>query len=392
MKLLKVYFDHLRMFEDGIFDIDLYATDRVPAADESAFELVRPLYSQNVVALAGINASGKTTALNLLEFACRALDGRPIRGGGLPDSMPSLFDLPARMRCIVWHDGRGYLLDSVLDLDEESTPGKARMAFGDERLFRLPSKALKKSVLSSWDELESAAELVYQRSKVDDSWTVVVPSDISIAPVVIAKLAGQRCHVFAQRDGDFRLTETFEGIDEVLRVFDPRVVHLDVRDSGRAFSLEFEGREPVLLSEQGLLEVLSSGTVRGLGLVQRAMTALRTGGYLLVDEIENHLNRQLVNVVVDLFTSRETNPNGATVVFTTHYSQLLDHVHRKDNVYFLVRGASGGSQLVKYADRAKRIENKKSEVFASNYVKGTAPRYSDVRRLKSLVGEAVCDG
>ena len=36
MKLLKVSFDHLQMFEDGLFEIDLFASDRVPADDESA--------------------------------------------------------------------------------------------------------------------------------------------------------------------------------------------------------------------------------------------------------------------------------------------------------------------------------------------------------------------
>ena len=70
MKLLKVCFDHLSMFEDGLFEIDLFASDRVTASDESAFELADHLYVNSVVALAGINATGKTTALNLLELAC----------------------------------------------------------------------------------------------------------------------------------------------------------------------------------------------------------------------------------------------------------------------------------------------------------------------------------
>lgn len=34
MKLLKIRFDHLTMFEDGIFEIDLFASDRVTASDE----------------------------------------------------------------------------------------------------------------------------------------------------------------------------------------------------------------------------------------------------------------------------------------------------------------------------------------------------------------------
>jgi AAA15 family ATPase/GTPase len=155
------------------------------------------------------------------------------------------------------------------------------------------------------------------------------------------------------------------------------------------FALGFKGRGPMVLSADGLNEVLSSGTLRGLALVQQSMHALRHGGYLLADELENHLNRQLANVVIDLFASASTNPRGATMVFTTHYPQLLDNVHRKDNVYFFARGDSGGMVPVKYSDRIDRIENKKSEVFASNFIKGTAPRYTDVNTLKGVVQRSV---
>lgn len=391
MKIMKVRFEQLKMFEDGIFDIDLYASDRVPAGDETVFELARPLYTNNVVALAGINASGKTTALNLLGLACRAIDGLPISGGGLPSSMSGLFDLPARMKVVAWHEGRCFFVESTFVADEDSAPEETRLAFAEERVGLLSAKSLKKATFASWEEIEAHANLLKRRSDFGTAWAALTPPDISIAAAVIAEVIGRRCRIPVVRDGGFKLTKEFGGLDDVLKVFDLRVEHLEVRDAGRAFSLRFEGRDPILLSEQGLLEVLSSGTVRGLGLVQRAMTTLRSGGYLLVDEIENHLNRQLVNVVLDLFTAEETNPKGATIVFSTHYQQLLDHVHRKDDVYFLVRGKNGGSVAVKYSDRVARIENKKSEVFASNYVKGTAPRYSSVRKLKSLVAKEVGD-
>ena len=74
MKLLKIRFDHVRMFENGIFELDFYASNKVPSSDESVFSLGRPVYSNCIVALAGINASGKTTALNLIELACRVVN------------------------------------------------------------------------------------------------------------------------------------------------------------------------------------------------------------------------------------------------------------------------------------------------------------------------------
>lgn len=390
MKLLKVYFDHLAMFEEGTFDIDLFASDRVSASDESTFNLARHLHINNIVALAGINASGKTTALNLLELACRITDGSPARGSGLPSTLPTAINGSSMFKCVVWHDGSAYLIKSMLEavLDEDDNPA---LHFSEEAVYSLPPKALTKTTLESWDTIEALASPICTRTQASDSWMMLTSADISIAAAVLAKDFGYRVRTVSIRDGKFRLTEQFDGLDDVLRVFDSNIEHLEVSDSGRAFELVFSDRNPLTLSEAGLTEVLSSGTVRGLGLVQRAMRALRSGGYLLVDEIENHLNRQLVDVVLDLFAASETNPKGATLVFTTHYPQLLDHIHRKDNVYFLVRENGKCAHAVKYCNRVKRIENKKSEVFVSNFIKGTAPRYSDVRTLKELVAKEVAD-
>ena len=394
MKLLRVYFDHLRMFEDGKFEIDLFATDRVPSTDESASELSRPIYSNNIVALAGINASGKTTALNLIELACRIVNGSPVNGGWLPSAVANLFDGSPTFRCLLWNEESLYILESALVSDDETSEGAGpELGFAEERVWRVPLSEPRKATLSlSWDDLKASAQLLYRRTEPDPSFVVLVSTDVSIARLVISRGQDRTSRLAVVREKGFELRQATESLDGVLRVFDSRIEHLEVLDAGRAFSLKFFDEEPLLLSREGLGEVLSAGTMRGVALVMRAVTALREGGYLLVDEIENHLNRQLVNVIVDLFSAASTNPRGATIVFTTHYPQLLDHVHRKDNVFFLVRGESRKSQVIKYSDRVRRIENKKSEVFVSNYIKGTAPRFTDVRALRSHVMDVVAHG
>lgn len=386
LKLLKVYFDNLKMFENGIFEIDFYTSDRVPATDESAFELQRPFYTNNILAFAGINASGKTTALNLVDLACRIVNGSPDYKKGLPTSFPSVFNEKSLFRCLVWEESNLFLIESLLVIKNDIEAGDQYFDFEEEEVYVIPSTRLKKSEMTSWRELENLASQVHKKCEMSLG-LLFSTNFISVASSIITQISGKRQQILAVRDNGFRLRENFEGLDKVLRVFDSRIQHLEVSDAGRAFSLTFKGQKPTSLSEEGLSEVLSSGTVRGLGLVQRAMIALEHGGYLIVDEIENHLNRQLVNVVLDLFTSRKANPNGATLVFTTHYPQLLDHIHRKDNVYFLIRESDSGTRTIKYSDRVKRIENKKSEVFVSNYIRGTAPRYSDVLALKKIISE-----
>lgn len=391
MKLLKIRFDHVRMFKNGIFELDFYASDKVPSSDESVFSLGRPVYSNCIVALAGINASGKTTALNLIELACRVVNGTPLGASGLPSSLPTIFDGNPSMRALVWEDDRLFLIESSLVVAKPAdgaSASESAFELADETISRVP-RISSKDPLSSWDVLRANSRELYRRTEILDSWIVLASPDVSICGAVLAKIVGRRCRIQVLRDDEARIREGSENLDAILRVFDPRIEHLEVNDSGRAFEIGFSDGKLLSLSEAGLREVLSSGTVRGLSLVQRAMKTLESGGVLLVDELENHLNRQLVNVVVDLFASRETNPQGAVLVFTTHYPQLLDHIHRKDDVYFLAHGEAGLTRIVKYGDKVERIENKKSEVFASNYIKGTAPRYVDVRTLRHLVSESV---
>lgn len=85
------------------------------------------------------------------------------------------------------------------------------------------------------------------------------------------------------------------------------------------------------------------------------------------------MNRSLVATIIDLFASPITNPHGAQLVFTTHYPELLDVLRRKDNVYLLVRGDDLRTEVIKYSDRVRRIENKKSEVVLADLINPEFP-------------------
>ena len=74
MKLLKVSFDGLNMFKDGKLTLDFFATDRV--VDQRGVTCIeKPIYSENIMAFAGINATGKTTTLRLIALAVNLLSG-----------------------------------------------------------------------------------------------------------------------------------------------------------------------------------------------------------------------------------------------------------------------------------------------------------------------------
>ena len=91
----------------------------------------------------------------------------------------------------------------------------------------------------------------------------------------------------------------------------------------------------------------SDGTRKLMALAPTIESALRTGGILLVDELERELHPMLVNYIVAKFQSKSSNPNGAQIVFTTHNTELMNlELLRKDQLYFVdKRDKDGSSEL-----------------------------------------------
>ncbi len=145
--------------------------------------------------------------------------------------------------------------------------------------------------------------------------------------------------------------------------------------------LKFYGqKELVLLNPAELNAYLSSGTVKGVRVFSDAVRVLRTGGYLIVDEVENHFNRELVASLLRLFINKRTNPKGAVIIFSTHYPELLDELERNDSVF--ITRSDHGLTIDNLNSLLKRNDMKKSEVYQSNFLGGTAPKYTALVALQ----------
>lgn len=166
----------------------------------------------------------------------------------------------------------------------------------------------------------------------------------------------------------------------VVTLFDASIERLDYDKDGIHLKFRNEGKEREV-TPNSLVNMVSSGTLRGGALVGRALETLRAGGYLIVDELENSINKQLVFAIMDLFASPVTNPHGATLLFSTHYPELLDHFTRKDSIWFAVRDGKGFA-LRNLGAYLGRTDLKKSVSFFANRVPGTAPSYAAVRALQ----------
>lgn len=132
---------------------------------------------------------------------------------------------------------------------------------------------------------------------------------------------------------------------------------------------------------------LSSGTIRGIVIFTMALSILQKGGYILVDELENHFNKEIVCTLIRFFRSNELNKNGGTLIYSTHYPELLDENDRNDNIF--ITKNNGGITVDNLCTVLKRNDLKKSDIYQSDYLDGTAPLYSSYIELKRKIQSVI---
>jgi hypothetical protein len=183
-----------------------------------------------------------------------------------------------------------------------------------------------------------------------------------------------------------------------LKLADPTVagLHVEERDIGapqleelrrRLSAAQFERLEAGLKEENvkaleaGLLhqtadgdqvlmdlwEEESLGTQRFYALLGPWIDILENGYTVFVDEIEASLHPLLLRWLLQQVFNKETNPNGAQVVFTTHSSVLLDaSLLRRDQIWFTERGSDSATRLRPLSDTTPR----KGEALSRGYLAG----------------------
>jgi len=387
MNLLRVCFEGVKPYKNGKLEVDFFAKDRV-TSDEEVHEIVQPVYSQSVVVFSGINASGKTTTLKLLYLALNILSGKPNILEGLENF--NIFDEEVKITLYFQIDNMFYRLESLLLVGARIADKRGYVRSNVLYQFKQETLLGKKRKPSTKEEIFdfSAPDVVTNRESLDlESIKYLSPSSSILQPIIQEKpvVVEQLIESIYSPKSDIGLGSTYP---EILQMFDSSIESLE-RDSmadNSFYQLKFKKSPEAFPVHRDLIaHYLSAGTIKGQDVLLRAIEVLSRGGFLIVDEMENHLNKRLVGIIISLFTSSELNPHGATLIFSTHYIEVLDFLKRKDNVYFLVRDQDYNIESIKYSDRISRIENKKSEVFFSNYIKGTAPKYSEILSFKKLL-------
>lgn len=381
MKILKLSIEGLQNFKNNL-EVDFVAQQRVDDDDRiQMFNVFSNVYISPTLSFIGINASGKTTILKLISFFIGLLNNEPINS---ISSKEFLYDLDIIKNIIFtayfYHNDVVYKLETIVGKKINSIDGSTKLVIIDETLWskEICKVKTKKSLYDFTD-----VEVKMRRDK-DEKYLM---EDVSIIVALNKK-----------QDTNFFLCDMSEFTDhnmlnilgqypkEILAFLDPSIENLSCEPTEKKVDirLKFYGKDEIVLnSPLALNRYLSSGTIKGLSVFMGAVFSFLEGGYLIVDELENHFNREIVSTLIRFFMDKKVNKKGATLIFSTHYSELLDEFNRNDSIYIIKN--KDGITVEKLSGILKRNDIKKSEVYDSDFLGGTVPTYESYIALKKAL-------
>ncbi len=383
IRILRVVYDHLDLYYNNSVDINLCAIDRITDPDNINY-VADKIYTQRAIAISGVNASGKTSTLKLINFALQIV----IQNASLNSIMKNnwiAFHNELSIYVYFVYDGEVYKWQA--DIDKTNKNGNTLFYFKNESIF---SKKIKKfhSKQEVFNFTDSDVYIERTAQSLGDALSYI-PNDISILTKINKNTTTTVSSLIQYTNANLFWGETGKSIaTEILNAFDSEIESFvcDSSNNSYQYKVKFKGqdKDTILKDPFELMDKISSGTIKGQSVISYAIIALCTGGYLIIDELENHFNKEIVKTVIDLFQSNRTNPYGACLIYSTHYMEILDSLPRKDSIY-ITRKIDHKIDVSNYSTQYKRSDIKKSEVLLAGIIDGTAPQYKYLQALRDYV-------
>ena len=375
MKILRITAQGLPLFKEDL-DICFYAQQRVSEDDNNnLYNMIENYYLHSACAFIGINASGKTSVLKVVNLALSIIKNEPINHA---ETKSILGGAKKATICTYFYDKRNYACCLETEITaKKSKNGEYIYSIISERLWEKPIGSVRsKKYLTDFAGMKPTA--------IRNQDEIYLPDDVSFI-IAHNKKVNDTVEVFSLLFyTNINVLPFTENIPlEVIAFLDPTIEKLCFEQvEGKTFiHLKFKNEEEIVLNNAVDLEqYLSSGTIKGIITFSMVKEVLQSGGYLLVDEIENHFNKEIVTTLVRFFMDSRFNKNGGTLIFTTHYPELLDEYDRNDGIY-IVRNCNGITvENLSYI--LTRNDIKRSDAYQSGFLEGTTPTYEAYIRLK----------
>ncbi len=381
MKLLRVKANHFKNCCDG-FTIDFVPISRKTSEDKEyeLLEIAPELYTYSTAAFVGKNASGKTTALELLDCCYSIL------GDFRLEDKNYEYD-GVELEITFFHEEYLYLYETTLSSGK--TMGN-QASFLNEKLLR--KRYYKSSVREIYKKETYEETLNFVRGQgIPIPISAVLPEDISSVFFALQNKKTRAIYLDSNSYGSdtykmiFRALKNYEiGADvfeRIIRIFDENIKELTRLDDHNYRVVTLSGEKT--MNDTQLVHFLSSGTTKGLLLYTLMVASLREGFDLIIDEVENHFHKTLVENMLSLYRDKKVNRKNSALIFSTHYIETLDQMGRQDNIW--ICHADEKIRIANmYEDYKIRPELLKSKRYYENTF-GTAVNYDHLMDLKKVL-------
>jgi len=382
MKVLRITAQGLPLFKEEL-DISFYAQQRVAEDDKYLLHsLFSNIYMNCANAFIGINAAGKTSVLKVILLVLNLLNNQPINHIETNDI---LGDTKKAIINTYFHSETKEIcrLETVI-ISEKSKADATYYKIVKETLWTKSQDSLiARKNLTDFSTYEQVAVRSEEEEFLSDDVSIIIAHNKKTKEHmdIISLLSFTNINVLPFAD---------EIPVEVITFLDPTVekLYFNEIENKTLIHLQFKGGEGIVINNPvDLNHYLSSGTIKGIVAFTLAKEILKSGGYLVMDEIENHFNKEIVSTLIRFFMDTRLNKNGGTLIFTTHYPELLDEYDRNDSIH-IIRNKNGIT-VENLANILKRNDIKKSEAYQSGFLEGTTPVYEAYMRLKKSIADSI---
>ncbi|CDE15476.1 putative uncharacterized protein [Clostridium sp. CAG:288] len=383
LELLKVKASGFKLLEDN-FELDFTTRTRVYQKDKLSEieEIDKGLNTFRSIAFVGGNSSGKSTALSLVLKTLLFLQT------GRWEFIPREFKKDSIDLNIVFYL-EGFLYNysctfNKIEIDKLSI-ANIYSPITNEKLIKL-----------EYNKARGIVNLDLLNTNGVDESEILKSSLLDTS--AIAKITGDKISVdefsnnnIVNFDGNIVRNTFFaslnscdkELVSSIIKLLDESIEYI-ICDNSDLVKFKRINEKEIIISKLELLSILSSGTFRGVELYVRSINALKYGKVFIVDEIENCFHKNLVKNLLFIFNSKNINSKGAKLIFSTHYTEILDSLSRRDNIF--ITHKENGYVNVKnlYSDYDVRTELSKSNQFDNN-VFNTSFNYEQLLNVKELI-------
>lgn len=399
LKVLRNEVEGVKIFENSKIEINYIAIDNVYEKDKIFLHEIADsnIFMSPIVPLIGVNSSGKTTALKLFSLANELhTSKRPLSATWInrPNSkFMSLLNNKIILTTYLSSDKELFKVSTILELSN-SLDQKYQYEITEEMIWKKKINNLTKAKIFSFSDNDFVTSKTIRETE-----GFVISNDMSMFSYYINSDYPESSKTIKAIFNATALLEVnelvFENrIDEnYAKYLDPSIEILSTRENESGeYLFDFKkitDSEVLTIDNNTLANMLSAGTRRALNMMEFVKVTLLSGGMLYIDEIETNLNKAIIIDLLKLFYSKQTNPFGAILIFSSHYAEILDLIKRNDSIYVLVKGDDSQlNRLVNFSQVLKRKDLKKSEAYISNSLSVTsAPQ----RRLQRSFEQSIID-